>query len=165
MFRHGGWLRGDLVNLLPGWAPNLHPLVVHFPIALVVTAAGMDLAGWLLRCNRSLRFVASVLYVVGTLTMVAAYLTGRSAAADIWLPGMAHAAVNDHWNWAFRAVWFFGSLTVVRLVLLWRLRADPRPALMAALTLAGLLGIVLLGEAGDRGGRLVYQHGVGIARE
>ena len=153
------------MNLLPGWAPNLHPLVVHFPIALLLTAAGLDVAGWALRCNRSLRFVATALYVLGTLTIVATYFTGRAAAATIWLPGMAHAAVKDHWDWAFRAVWFFTILTAVRLVLLWRIRADPRPALIALLTLAGLLGVVLLGETGDRGGRLVYQHGVGITRE
>jgi uncharacterized membrane protein len=54
---------------------------------------------------------------------------------------------------------------MVRLVLLWRARADPRPALIATLTLAGLLGCILLGETGDRGGRLVYEYGVGIARE
>jgi uncharacterized membrane protein len=78
---------------------------------------------------------------------------------------MAHAAVKDHWDWAFRAVWFFGILTAIRLVLLWRVRADPRPVLIAALTLAGLLGGVVLAETGDRGGRLVYEHGVGIARE
>ena len=153
------------MNLVPGWAPNLHPLVVHFPIALLLTAAGLDVAGWALRCNRSLRFVATALYVLGTLAIVAAYVTGRAAAGTVWLPGMAHAAVKEHWDWAFRAVWFFTILTAVRLVLLWRGRAEPRPALIAALALAGLLGGVLLAETGDRGGRLVYQHGVGIARE
>jgi uncharacterized membrane protein len=153
------------MNLIPVWAPNLHPLVVHFPIALLVTAAGLDVVGWTLRCNRSLRFVATVLYVLGTLTIVATYFTGRAAAATIWLPGMAHAAVKEHWDWAFRTTWFFGILTVVRLVLLWRARADPRRVLIAALTLAGLVGVVLLGETGDRGGRLVYQYGVGITRD
>jgi uncharacterized membrane protein len=153
------------MNLIPGWAPNIHPLVVHFPIALLLTAAGLDLMGWTLRCNRSLRFVATVLYVVGTITIVATYFTGRAAADTIWLPGMAHAAVKEHWDWAFRTVWFFGILTVARVVLLWRVRSDLRPALIAALTLAGLLGGVLLAETGDRGGRLVYRHGVGIARE
>jgi uncharacterized membrane protein len=153
------------MNLIPDWAPNLHPLVVHFPIALLFTAAGLDVLGWMLRCNRSLRFVATVLYVLGTLTIVPTYFIGRAAAASIWLPGMAHAAVKEHWDWAFRTVWFFAILTVVRLVLLWRARAHPRPALIAALTLAGLVGVVLLGETGDRGGRLVYEYGVGVARE
>jgi uncharacterized membrane protein len=153
------------MNFVPGWAPNLHPLVVHFPIALLFTAVGLDVVGWALGCNRSLRSVATALYVLGTLAIVAAYFTGRAAAETVWLPGMAHAAVKEHWDWAFRTVWFFTILTAVRLVLLWRVRADPRPALIVLLTVVGLLGVVLLGETGDRGGRLVYRHGVGVARQ
>ena len=153
------------MNPVPDWAPNVHPLIVHFPIALLLTAAGLDAAGLALRCNRPLRFVATVLYVLGTVTLAAAYFTGRAAAATIWLPGMAHAAVAEHWEWAFRAIWFFAVMTVARLLLLWRLRTEPRPAVIALLTLAGILGGVLLGETGDRGARLVYRHGVGIARE
>jgi len=153
------------MSLIPGWAPNLHPIAVHFPIALLFTAAALDVLAWMLQFNRSLRFVATVLYILGVLTIVATYFTGRAAAATIWLPGMAHAAVKEHWDWAFRTVWFFGILTIVRLVVLWRARADPRPGLIVALTLAGLLGCILLGETGDRGGRLVYGYGVGVARE
>jgi hypothetical protein len=109
--------------------------------------------------------VASVLYVVGTITLAAAYVTGRAAAATVWLPGMAHAAVADHWTWAFRAFWFFALLTGTRLLLLWRFRTDPRPAVIALLVAAGLVGSVVLGQTGDRGARLVYRHNVGIARE
>jgi uncharacterized membrane protein len=155
---------GLSVNLVPSWAPNVHPLIVHFPIALLLTAAGLDVAALALRCNRSLRFVATALYVLGSLTMVAAYFTGRAAAETIWLPGMAHAAVKEHWDWALRTVWFFGILTMLRLAVL-RLRPEPRPALIALLALLGLLGVVMLVETGDRGGRLVYQHGVGIVKE
>jgi uncharacterized membrane protein len=155
----------ESMNLVPDWAPNVHPLVVHFPIALLLTAAGLDAAGLALRCNRPLRFVATVLYVLGTATLVAAYFTGRAAAATVWLPGMAHAVVAEHWEWAFRAIWFFGVMTLARLLLLWRLRAEPRPAVVALLTVAGLIGGVLLGETGDRGATLVYRHGVGITRE
>ena len=100
---------------------------MHFPIALLLTAAGLDVVGWALRCNRSLRFAATALYVIGTLAIVAAYFTGRAAAETIWLSGMAHGAVKEHWDWAFRAVWFFTILTAVRLVLLYRVRAEPRP--------------------------------------
>ena len=27
------------MNLVPDWAPNIHPLLVHFPIALLCAAA------------------------------------------------------------------------------------------------------------------------------
>jgi uncharacterized membrane protein len=152
------------VNFLPGWAPNVHPLIVHFPIGLLLTAAGLDTAAWLLRCNRSLRLVATALYVAGTVMLIAAYFTGRAAADTVFLSGMAHAAIKQHWDMAFLTVWFFGALTVIRLLLLRWLGSAPRSAAIGALVFAGFIGVVLIGETGDRGGRLVYEHGVGIAQ-
>ena len=153
------------MNLVPDWAPNIHPLLVHFPIALLMTAAGLDIVAWMLRRHRPLRHAATLLYVLGTGAAVAAYVTGRAASQAIWFPGMAQAVVKEHWDWAFRTVSFFAILTGVRLVLLRPSRRDPAAAIVAALALAGLVGIGLLLETGDRGGRLVYQHGVGTARE
>lgn len=149
------------MNLVPDWAPNIHPVLVHFPLALLSTAAVLDVVGWVCRRHRPLRQAATLLYVLGTAAAVATYFTGRAASQIIWLPGMAHAVVKDHWDWAFRTVWFFGIATVVRIVLL--RRRDPSPAIVAALALAGLVGVGLLRETGDRGAQLVYQHGVGVS--
>ena len=153
------------MHLVPDWAPNIHPLLVHFPIALLISAAGLDVVAFALRRNTSLRQAATLLYVLGTGAAVAAYITGRAASQTIWFPGMAQAVVKEHWDWAFRTVWFFSIATVVRLVLLRPSRRDPSPAIVAALALVGLVGIGLLIETGDRGGQLVYQHGVGTVRE
>jgi uncharacterized membrane protein len=125
----------------------------------------VDLIGWLMRRNRRLRDLATLLYVIGTVSAAAAYLSGRAASQTIWQPGMAHALVKDHWDWAYRVVWFFGMVTVMRLVLLGSRHREPTRVVVAAFALAGLVGIGLLRETGDRGGQLVYQHRVGIARE
>jgi uncharacterized membrane protein len=153
------------MTLIPDWAPNIHPLIVHFPIGLLLAAAAIDCAAWIYRCHRSLRFAATVLYVSGTISLIVAYFTGRAAAETVWLPGMAHAAIKAHWDWAFRTVTFFGAMTVLRVVLLWRQGPTPKPAAIGALALVGLVGVVLIVETADRGARLVYGHGVGIARE
>jgi uncharacterized membrane protein len=50
-------------------------------------------------------------------------------------------------------------------VLLRPSRRDAGSAIIAALALAGLVGIGLLRATSDRGARLVYQHGVGTVRE
>jgi uncharacterized membrane protein len=153
------------MNLVPDWAPNIHPFLVHFPIALLSTAAVVDLVGWAFRRNTLLRQFATVLYVLGTGAAAATYFTGRAASQAIWLPGMAQAVLREHWDWALRTLWFFAIVTSVRLWLLRPSRRDPGPAVIAALALAGLVGIGLLLETGERGGRLVYQHGVGTVRE
>ena len=102
--------------------------------------------------------------MLGTVGALTAYLTGREAAQTIWFPGMAQAVLKDHWDWAWRTVWFFGLITVLRLIVLRPSRRDPGPLLVGAFALVVLVGIGLLLETGDRDGRLVYQHGVGIAR-
>ena len=153
------------MNLVPDWAPNIHPLVVHFPIALLCAAAAVDVVGCTFRRNRQLRHLATLLYVLGTGGAIAAYVTGRAASQAVWFPGMAQAILKQHWDWAFRTVWFFGIVTAVRLVLLRPSRREPGLVIVAAFALVGLVGIGLLLETGDRGGRLVYQHGVGTPRD
>jgi uncharacterized membrane protein len=140
------------MNLVPDWAPNIHPLLVHFPLALLIAAGAVDIMSLAFRRNKPLRESATLLYVLGTMAAAAAYATGRAAAQAVWLPGMA------------QPVRFFAIVTVVRLVLLRPSRRDPGPTTIAAFALAGLVGIGLLLETGDRGGRLVYQHGVGTTR-
>jgi len=153
------------MNMIPDWAPNAHPLIIHFPLALLCAAVAVDLTAWTLRRHQALRQTATVLYVLGTLGAVVAYVTGRAAAASVWLPGMAHEVVGEHWTWAWRAVWFFAALAVARLVLLRPSRGVPSHVLLAVLTVAGFVGLGLLIETGDRGGRLVYLHGVGTNRD
>lgn len=153
------------MHLIADWAPNIHPLLVHFPIGLLLAAVATDVAGWMLRCNRWLRHVATLLFVIGTVTIIVTYFTGRTAAGTVWMPGMARAIVKEHWDLAFRTVWFFVVMTAGRLVVLWPRGREPRRLVVTVFALAGLVGALLLGETGDRGARLVYQFGVGTPRQ
>ncbi len=150
------------MSVLPGWAPNLHALIVHLPIGLLVTAVLADLVATLRRDPSTVVRVSTGLYIAGTVTLVAAFLTGRSAAPAVYTPGMAQAIVARHWDWALWCVWYFGLLTVGRVGLRLAARA-PRRTSAVALALAGLAGLVLLTNTAELGGRLVYQHGVGVA--
>src|SRR6185295_6364531 len=126
------------MKLIPDWAPNIHPLLVHFPIALLYAAAAVDLVGWAYRCNKPLRQAATLLYVLGTVGALTAYLTGREAAQTIWITGMAQAVLKEHWDWAWRTVWFFGMVTVLRLVILRPSRRDPAPIVVGAFALVAV---------------------------
>ena len=147
---------------LADWAPNPHVIVVHLPIGLLVTAIVAELVALLRRDPSTVVTVSTGLYLAGTVTLVAAYLTGLSAAPEVYTPGMANAVVTRHWNSALWCVWYFGLLVAGRVAL--RLAAGvPRRFITVALAAAGLVGLALLTNTAELGGRLVYQHGVGVA--
>jgi uncharacterized membrane protein len=149
------------MSLVPGWAPNLHPLIIHFPIALLFAAAMVDLVDALFERPAWLGIGATSLYLVGAATAVVAYLTGRQAAATVFVPGMAHPIVEDHRTWALLTAWYVGIVAVARLTAL--LAGFPRARAHRVLLLtAALIGVLFLQQTAERGARLVYEHGVGV---
>ena len=144
------------------WAPNPHALIVHLPVGLLVTAVATDLIAMLRRDPSTVVSVSTGLYLAGTVALVVAYVTGRDAAPVVYTPGMAQAIVSQHWDRAYWCVWYFGLVTTGRLAL--RFRPGRVGRLIAqGLGVAGLAGLLLLATTAELGGRLVYQHGVGVA--
>ena len=146
--------------MIPDWAPNIHPLVVHFPIALLLAAVVTDLLSVVLTRRPALREAATWLYCAGAGTAVAAYLTGSSAADSMLLPAEVTPLVDVHDNWAFRTTALFALLAAARLALP-RFLTLKAPAWWGALALA-LVGAGMLYETAERGGQLVFQHGLGV---
>ena len=141
--------------------PNLHAALVHFPIALLITAVAADFAAIVTPRHDPVRPTAIALHLAGTVALVATYLSGRSAAMTVFTPGMAHAAVQTHWNIALGTTVYFGALTASRL---WagHVFTEARWRLWAVLMVAGLVGVAGLAATADRGGQLVYRWGVGV---
>jgi uncharacterized membrane protein len=148
--------------LLPDWAPNLHPLVIHFPIAWWVAAVLLELVALGFPRAAWADTVASFLYPAGAFSALVAYLTGRQAAATVLIPGMAHPIVQEHWNWALATTISFTIVAVVRLWTRFRWSQSQR-GIRIALVVAAFVALVCLFEAGERGARLVYERGVGVS--
>ncbi len=140
--------------------PGLHPMIVHFPLALVITGAASLLASRLVR--RADR--AATLATVGTWNLclgAAAALfalgTGLAAAVGLEADASAHQAVSMHFKWAI-----FTSLALV-LLAVWRgagSAQDSRPTwIFLALLLAATAALIVTGY---RGGQNVYRFGVGV---
>ncbi len=150
--------------MLPDWAPNLHPLVVHFPIALLFLAVGFDLVTWLLGRPVALLRVTAVLYALGAISALVAFLSGRAAADGLDLPTEVIPAVTTHADWAERTLWFFGILALVRLALAWWRHPLARAGWVHGLLfLLGAGGLWLVYQTGERGAELVYAHGLGVS--
>lgn len=153
--------------MLPDWAPNAHPLVVHFPIALLVVAALVDAIALAVRQRTPwVRASAVGLYALGALGTVAAFFTGRDASESVDLPASALTTLNAHADGALWLVWFASLYALARLAALWwdgRGREPGRLAIHGPLAVLGLVGLFLVYETAEHGGELVYRHGVAVA--
>lgn len=145
----------------------LHPIVVHFAIALLVAGVLFRLAslvGTQLLGGR-LAFAgptACVLLLAGTTAAYVATESGEAASGDAEaIPG-AQPAVEAHEDWAhwtFRLFTVVAGLEVAGLVL--RRWDKATPALLASGAL-GLAGLYLVYETGEHGGAVVYSYGGGV---
>ncbi|MEX0599927.1 MAG: DUF2231 domain-containing protein, partial [Rhodothermales bacterium] len=149
---------------LPEWAPNLHPLIVHFPVALLPLAVLVDLIAVLMRKKVAVHGAAVAAFVLGAIGALAAYLTGEAAADGFDLPSELVPHVTDHADAAELTLWFFGVYAVLRIAYYWWSR---RRELGAAwphviLFVVGAGGLALLVRTGDLGARLVFEHGLGV---
>jgi uncharacterized membrane protein len=149
---------------LPDWAPNIHPILVHFPIALLVVAVIMDAAALFLK-ERSVAYSAAViLFVAGALGALAAFFTGRDAGDNVSIPALAQTTLTDHADWALLTVWFFGLFAIIRLGLSWYERKNDvilGRKIDIVIFILGAAGLFLLVQTGDNGAKMVFQYGVG----
>lgn len=142
--------------------PNLHPALVHFPIALLPTAALFDLAAGLFSRHRDwLARAATALWGLAGAGTGAAYWAGRQAADSLVdVPPQLQAHIGHHSDWGLYTVWAVGVVAATRLVF-GLLRARASGSRWWALVGLGLVGLVAY--TADLGGGLVYEHGVAVA--
>ncbi len=134
---------------------ELHPTLIHFPIAFLLSGAGLDLlARW--RRSEFLSRAACGLLMAGVITGLLA--AGAGLLAFYALPAhseASHQIMSWHITLAASALLFFVAITAAR----WP-RRDTPPG--APLAVAYLLAAGLLSAGGFLGGHLVYREGTGI---
>jgi uncharacterized membrane protein len=147
------------MRLVPGW----HPVIVHFPLALIVMAACSFSAARVLRAAHT----AETLAIVGTWTLGAGALgllfalgTGLAAVIDLQVGAAAHQAISSHVKSAIL------TAVLVLATAVWRVAgasAETRPSWGFMLVL--WMATVSLTVTGYRGGQNVYRYGVGVSVE
>jgi uncharacterized membrane protein len=138
-----------------------HPIAVHFPLALDVTAAfalAAARSGALERHRTALATFGTWNLMLGAIGVLFAFGTGLAAVADLDLDLPAKAAVALHVKWAA-----FSGVALL-LLAVWRgagNAADSRPSRLFLVVLWATTAALIV--TGYRGGQNVYQFGVGVA--
>lgn len=144
--------------------PNLHPALVHFPIALLPAAVLFDLLShW--RERDWLAKAATVLYGLAALGAWAAYEAGEDAADSLGvLVPQIQLHVNEHSDFGHYTFWLLVALALVRIGLDFWDRDRQKKAPRIFVLFVALGGVGLLFRTADLGGGLVYQHGLAVAK-
>lgn len=140
---------------------SLHPLLVHFPIALLVVVALFDLVA-LAFPRAELARTSLYLSAAAAIGAVAAYFSGEAAEEPVeHLAGIAHVLERHEDLGKLLVMAALGAL-VLRAVVYARRWHEP----VAGRSLVAVLGLalaVLVGLTGHAGGQLVYDYGAGVA--
>jgi len=147
---------------------GLHPLVVHFPIGLLMTVpAFLVLALALPRHRAALAVSALILMALGTVAAFVAVATGEEAEeaveAVLEATPAADRMLHDHEEAAERTRLAFATLTAVFAGLVFAGRKAPAaPAVGVAhlvFLAAYVFGLTVLANTAHRGGLLVHGFG------
>jgi uncharacterized membrane protein len=154
--------------LFPGW-DGLHPLIIHFPIALLFTAPLFVIFGAVLSPPRGRAFLLSalILMVLGTASIILSVETGEAAGELVRSDPAIKAVIAEHRDLAEATQVLFSVLTLVFGALLfvphW-IRAElgrrVNFALLAVFLIFYTTGILFLVHTAHHGGLLVHEMGV-----
>lgn len=137
---------------------NIHPLLVHFPIALLLTSLALSWAGRLWK-GRDLEQAAWYTLLLGLAGTIATVITGLIAAQGVPADSPAQATLNTHRLLGIATFIVFGLQAVCR----WRSRGVYSPRKRVLHTVVQLIGAALIVAVGFFGGELVFTYGVGVA--
>lgn len=144
----------------------IHPMIVHFPLALFPAAIALDLwilaRGGDLAARQPLPQIALVTYVMATLLALAAVLFGGIAFDAALARGFPEAALEAHEEVASWAFYIFAGITAIRLFVYFR-RVSMTRLSGGAVALASVAAYAVMLLAAYRGGELVYSLGVNVA--
>ncbi|MGY2049115.1 DUF2231 domain-containing protein [Methylobacterium sp. JK268] len=147
-----------MIEIIPNW----HPLVVHFAIALLLTAAALFATGTALArqpVGPALTLVARWNLGLGVAAALVTVATGWQAYNTVAHDGPSHANMTTHMQWALgTAAVFLGAAGAAWLD---RHRVAGAGAALLALLAAGAAGLVVTGWLG---GENVYRYGLGVQR-
>jgi uncharacterized membrane protein len=143
---------------------DLHPRIVHFPIAFFIIYSVFEISGIILKKN-FLNKAAYIILIFGIITALLAVLTGNQAqyAAKLFLDGKMlgiSEVMEKHEEFATFSIWYFSALFILRTYLI--IKKKYEGSWKYIFIGFGLIGCYLIYSTGYYGGELVFKHGIGV---
>ncbi len=137
----------------------LHPMIVHFPIALLIVGLLADAIG-LFSKKEFFSKAGFYLLILGTIGVIAAYFSGNLAGEGVTEAGSLKQALETHEDAAELSIWLMSAAALVRIAFIAFKRYSGSLKWVAfALFLIGVLSIA---RTGYYGGELVFKHPAGV---
>jgi len=154
------------LQIPPDWAPNIHPMLVHFPIAILAVAIFFDFVSFFLPQNKKwwTEEATAFLYGVGAAAAIVIYYTGILAAHSVDASEQAEAVMRIHRSWAWWTVWFYGTYAVLRIIATWWSSERHRVKFHVGFFLVSFIGMYFLYQTGEHGAKMVYGYGLGTGQ-
>ena len=139
--------------------PNIHPMLVHLPIAILSIAYLLDQLSTIFK-KEELERAGWWTQLAGTVALVATIVSGLLAEAAVVIPEVAQEHLKTHEQLAFVAAGTFGVL------LLWRIscRTKLPPRYKAVYLGLYAVGVLVIWMGAWYGGEMVYRYGVGVSK-
>ena len=138
---------------------DIHPKVVHFPVALLITYSFLEIIG--IAFNKEfISKTALLILCLGVVTAFFAVLTGNQAASefDFWNE-KSNALLNEHQTYATYLLWFSAIICGLRIFVV--LKKKFTGIIKYVFILFALIMIFIVYQTGMHGGDLVKKFGVG----
>jgi len=137
---------------------HLHPLIVHFPIALLITGFAADTIFMIYKKEPCLSKIGFYLMLAGTLGAIAAVLSGNFFTED--MSGSVETVRETHETFANITMYLMIVTSIFRIILVKKGMAESKAGL--AVYILYLAGVITVGYTGMLGGTMVFNYMIGI---
>jgi uncharacterized membrane protein len=135
---------------------NLHPLLVHYPIAFLTASVPVYMLAWILR-SEALELIGLWLLGLGTLGAAAAVCTGLWGSGGVMIAPSVREHILVYHEWSMLTV-----LVMSTVLAAWALLARPMPRKGRTCFMLGLvLMAAVLAKGADYGGWMVFGYNAG----
>jgi uncharacterized membrane protein len=138
---------------------HIHPMLVHFPIALLIVGFFSETIGVFIK-KEFFSTAGFYLLLLGAVGVVAAYITGDNAGDGITEVGALKMALETHEGAAFITLWLAVIAAIVRTVIVAFKKYSGVYRTVAYIIF--LCAVLSVARTGFYGGELVYKHAAGV---